>query len=43
MRKFLTDIFSGQESNVIVFGVPLGKFGKHELNSLREATLSLCL
>jgi agmatinase len=38
MRKFLTDIFSEQESNVIVFGVPLGKFGKNELNSLREAS-----
>lgn len=36
--KFLTDAFSEKESNVIAFGVPLGKHGKKSLESLRKTS-----
>ncbi len=38
MRKFLTDVFTEKEANVIAFGVPLGKYGKSGIYSLREAS-----
>ena len=34
MRKFLTDMFKEEESDVIVFGVPLGKFSNEELKRI---------
>lgn len=38
MRKFSTDIFSEEEADVIVFGVPLGKDSTEALQSLREVS-----
>lgn len=38
MGKFVTDIFPEEEANVIVFGVPIGKYAQESLQSLREAS-----
>ncbi len=38
MKKFLADMFNEKESNVIVFGVPLGKNGKKEIDSIRDVS-----
>lgn len=37
-RKFSTDIFSEEESDVLVFGVPLGKDSSKSLQSLRDVS-----
>jgi agmatinase len=35
-EKFICDLFTSEKSNIIVFGVPLGKNSKTTLNSLRK-------
>ena len=37
-RKFSTDIFSEEEADVLVFGVPLGKDSDKALENLREVS-----
>lgn len=36
MKKFIHDNYTEEEANVIVFGVPIGRFSKEALDSLRE-------
>ncbi len=37
-RKFFTDIFSETESNVITFGVPIGRKSRQSLSSIRNVS-----
>jgi len=37
-EKFFTDVFAPEQANVIVFGVPLGKYSEEALRRLRETS-----
>lgn len=38
-KKFFTDIFSEEESNVVAFGVPIGRWSQQALSSIRNISL----